>query len=59
MWVWANPEENSSVLDTLLANGPMEEKDLSVALVNAAEAALTIMEQGVSDAANNYIGSHP
>ena len=36
-----------------------EEKDLSFALENAAEAALTIMDQGVSEAANKYNGSHP
>ena len=36
-----------------------EEKDLSIALENAADAALAIMEQGVPEAANRYNGSHP
>ena len=36
-----------------------EEKDLSFALENAADAALAIMEQGVPEAANKYNGSHP
>ena len=33
--------------------------DLSIALENAADAALAIMEQGVPEAANRYNGSHP
>ena len=36
-----------------------EEKDLSFALENAAEAALTIIDKGVPEAANKYNGSHP
>lgn len=44
------------VLSTFSAK---EEKDLSFALKNAADAALAIMELGVPEAANKYNGSHP
>ena len=36
-----------------------DEKDLQFALDNAVQAALTIMEKGVGEAANRYNGSHP
>ena len=36
-----------------------EEKDLSFALENAVDAALTIIQQGVPEAANKCNGSHP
>ena len=36
-----------------------EEKDLLSALDRAAEAALTIMDKGVPEAANRYNGSTP
>ena len=36
-----------------------EEKDLSFALENAADAALVIIEKGVPEAANRFNGSHP
>ena len=36
-----------------------EEKDLSFALENAADAALAIIEKGVPEAANRFNGSHP
>lgn len=36
-----------------------EEKDLSFALDNAANAALAIIDKGVPEAANKYNGSHP
>ena len=53
-----NPEYDLAawVLSTFSAK---EEKDLSFALENAADAALTIIDQGVPDAANKYNGSHP
>ena len=44
------------VLSTFSAK---EEKDLSFALENAADAALAIMELGVPEAANKFNGSHP
>ena len=36
-----------------------EEKDLSFALENAVDAALTIIQRGVPEAANKFNGSHP
>lgn len=53
-----NPEYDLAawVLSTFSAK---EEKDLSFALENAADAALTIIAQGVPEAANKYNGSHP
>ena len=36
-----------------------EEKALAVSLENGAKAALTILDAGVSEAANIYNGSHP
>lgn len=53
-----NPEFDLAawVLSTFSAK---EEKDLSFALENAAEAALTIVDRGVSEAANKFNGSHP
>lgn len=52
-----NPEYDLAawVLSTFSAK---EEKDLSFALENAADAALTIIDQGVPEAANKYNGSH-
>lgn len=44
------------VLSTFSAS---EEKALAVSLENGARAALTILDQGVSQAANAYNGSHP
>lgn len=53
-----NPEYDLAawVLSTFSAK---EEKDLSFALENAADAVLTIIDQGVPEAANKYNGSHP
>lgn len=53
-----NPEFDLAawVLSTFSAK---EEKDLSFALENAANAALAIIDQGVPEAANKYNGSHP
>ena len=44
------------VLSTFSAS---EEKDLAVALKNAAEATLCIMDKGIGEAANRFNGSHP
>ena len=44
------------VLSTFSAK---EEKDLTFALENAADAALAIIDHGVPEAANRYNGSHP
>lgn len=44
------------VLSTFSAK---EEKDLSFALENAANAALAVIDHGVPEAANKYNGSHP
>ncbi len=53
-----NPEYDLAawVLSTFSAK---EEKDLSFALENAADAALAIIDRGVPEAANRYNGSHP
>ena len=44
------------VLSTFTAS---EEKALAVSLVNAADAALSIIDHGVPEAANRFNGSHP
>lgn len=53
-----NPEYDLAdwVLSTFSAK---EEKALAVALENAADAALAIIDQGVPEAANRFNGSHP
>ena len=53
-----NPEYDLAawVLSTFSAK---EEKDLSFALQNAADAALAIIDKGVPEAANRFNGSHP
>ncbi len=53
-----NPEYDLAdwVLSSFSAN---EEKDLAVALKNAADAALAIIDHGVPEAANRFNGSHP
>ena len=53
-----NPEYDLAdwVLSTFSAN---EEKDLGVALNNAADATLAIIDRGVAEAANRFNGSHP
>ena len=53
-----NPEYDLAAW-VLSAFSAKEEKDLSFALENAADAALTIIDQGVPEAANKYNGSHP
>ena len=54
----AHPEQDLAdhVLSTFSAS---EEKDLAVALKNAGDAALAIIDKGVPEAANRFNGSHP
>ena len=54
----AHPEQDLAdhVLSTFSAS---EEKALAVALKNAADAALAIIDRGVPEAANRFNGSHP
>ena len=54
----AHPEQDLAdhVLSTFSAS---EEKDLAVALRNAGDAALAIIDKGVPEAANRFTGSHP
>ena len=54
----AHPEQDLAdhVLSTFSAG---EEKALAVALKNAADAALAIIDRGVPEAANRFNGSHP
>ena len=58
--VGAKPHPDYDLADWVLSTfSAQEEKALAVALDNAAKAALTILDSGVSDAANRYNGSHP
>ena len=58
--VGAKPNPEYDLAAWVLSNfSAKEEKDLSFALENAADAALTIIDQGVPEAANQYNGSHP
>ena len=58
--VGAKPTPEYDLANWVLSSfSTKEEKDLSIALENAADAALAIMEQGVPEAANRYNGSHP
>ena len=58
--VGSKPHPDFDLADWVLSPfSSQEEKALSVSLKNGADAALTIMEQGVSAAANAYNGSHP
>ena len=54
----AHPEQDLAdhVLSSFSAN---EEKSLAVSLKNAADAALTVIDRGVPEAANRFNGSHP
>ena len=54
----AHPEQDLAdhVLSTFSS---LEEKALAVSLKNAADAALAIIDHGVSEAANRFNGSHP
>ena len=58
--VGANPHPDYDLADWVLSTfSDQEEKALAVALDNAVKAALTIVDSGVSEAANRYNGSHP
>ena len=58
--VGAKPHAEYDLADWVLSTfSASEEKALSVALDNAADAALCIIDRGVSEAANRFNGSHP
>ena len=58
--VGAKPHPDYDLADWVLsAFTSLEEKALAVSLENGAKAALTIIEQGVPEAANKFNGSHP
>ena len=58
--VGAKPHPEMELADWVLSTfSPQEEKALAVSLKNAADAALCIIDKGVSEAANRYNGSHP
>lgn len=58
--VGAKPHPDFDLADWVLsAFSASEEKALAVSLENGAKAALTILDEGVSAAANSYNGSHP
>ena len=58
--VGANPHPDYDLADWVLSTfNANEEKALKVALENAADAALAIIDHGVPEAANRFNGSHP
>ena len=58
--VGAKPNPNYDLADWVLSTfSANEEKALAVALKNAADAALAIIDKGVPEAANRFNGSHP
>ena len=58
--VGAKPHPDYELADWVLSTfSSLEEKALAVSLENSAKAALTIIEQGVPEAANRYNGSKP
>ena len=58
--VGAKPHPDYDLADWVLSSfSAQEEKALSVSLPNAAQAALDIIDHGVSEAANRFNGSHP
>ena len=58
--VGGKPDPNADLADWVLSGfTAKEEKALVVALDNAADAALAIIEKGVPEAANRFNGSHP
>lgn len=58
--VGAKPNPEFDLADWVLSSfSAKEEKDLTFSLENAADAALVIVEKGVSEAANKFNGSHP
>ena len=58
--VGAKPNPEYDLADWVLSTfSAKEEKALAVALENAADAALAIIDKGVPEAANRFNGSHP
>ena len=58
--VGAKPNPEFDLADWVLSTfSAKEEKALTVALENAADAALSIIDHGVPEAANRFNGSHP
>ena len=58
--VGAKPHPDFDLADWVRSTfSAQEEKALAVSLANAADAALTIIDGGVSEAANRFNGSHP
>ena len=58
--VGAKPNPEYNLADWVLSTfSSLEEKALSVALNNAADAALSIIDRGVPESANRFNGSHP
>ncbi|MBR5125659.1 MAG: aminoacyl-tRNA hydrolase [Oscillospiraceae bacterium] len=58
--VGAKPNPEYDLADWVLSTfSSQEEKALAVALENAADAALAIIDHGVPEAANRFNGSHP
>ena len=58
--VGAKPNPEYDLADWVLGSfSALDEKAMAVSLKNAAEAALTIVESGVPEAANKFNGSHP
>ena len=58
--VGAKPNPEYNLADWVLSTfSSLEEKALSVALNNAADAALSIIDRGVPETANRFNGSHP
>ena len=58
--VGAKPNAEQDLADWVLSCfSASEEKDLSSALQRAADAALSIIERGISETANRFNGSHP
>jgi PTH1 family peptidyl-tRNA hydrolase len=58
--VGAKPSADRDLADWVLsAFSAQEEKALAFSLDKAADAALTIVEKGIYEAANLYNGSHP
>ena len=58
--VGAKPHPDFDLADWVLSSfSAADEKALAVSLENGAKAALTILDAGVSEAANSYNGSHP
>ena len=58
--VGGKPDPNADLADWVLSGfTAKEEKALAVALENATDATLAIIEKGVPEAANRFNGSHP